>query len=87
MPNTKSAKKSLRKNEKKEQLNKMHKRRVKNLTKKVLSLIEQNKKEEAKKIIPQAYKVIDKATKKNVIKKNTAARKKSRLTKLASKTS
>ena len=79
MPITKSAKKSLRKNERKKQLNSMHKKRVKSLTKKVLSLAGQNKEEEAKKALSQAYKVIDKAAKKNVIKKNTASRKKSRL--------
>lgn len=41
--------------------------------------------EEALKLLPQAYKAIDKAAKTNVIKKNTAARKKSRLTKLINK--
>lgn len=87
MPITKSAKKSLRKNERKSQLNSMHKKRVKDLSKKALSLIDQNKKEEAEKLLPQAYKVIDKAAKKNVIKKNTASRKKSRLAGLISKKS
>jgi len=47
----------------------------------------ENRKEEALKLLPQAYKVIDKAAKTGVIKKNNAARKKSRLTKLVSKSS
>ena len=44
--------------------------------------------EQAKNLIPQAYKTLDKAAKTNVIKKNKASRLKSRLTKLvAAKTS
>ena len=35
-----------------------------------------------KKLLSEAYKAIDKAAKRGVIKKNTASRKKSRLTKL-----
>ena len=85
MPITKSAKKSLRKNERKRLLNAMHKKRTRGLIKKTLSLIEQKKKEEIKKTLPLACKAIDKAAKKNIIKKNTASRKKSRLAKLASK--
>ena len=38
--------------------------------------------EEAKKLLPQLYKLLDKAAKVGLIKKNTAARKKSRITKL-----
>lgn len=37
----------------------------------------------AAKLLPAAYKAIDKATKRGVIKANTAARKKSRLARLA----
>jgi len=49
-------------------------------------LVAEKKNDEAKKILPQVYKVLDKASKKGVIKKNTADRKKSRLTKLLEKT-
>jgi len=38
--------------------------------------------EEAKKLLPQVYKILDKAAKVGVIKKNTASRKKARITKL-----
>ena len=38
--------------------------------------------EEAKKLLPQVYKFLDKAAKTGLIKKNTASRKKSRITKL-----
>ena len=39
-------------------------------------------KTEAEKLLPKAYQAIDKAAKRGIIKKNTAARKKSRLTAL-----
>ena len=41
--------------------------------------------EEAKKILPQVYKILDKAAKVGVIKKNAASRSKSRVTKLIDK--
>jgi len=37
--------------------------------------------EEAKKLLPKVYKLLDKAAKTGLIKKNTASRKKSRITK------
>lgn len=83
MPITKSAQKAIRKEEKRRSLNKMYKNKMKNLIKKARTLVEEGKKEEVKKMLPQIYKTVDKAAKTNVIKKNTAARKKSRLTKLA----
>jgi len=45
----------------------------------------QKKSEEAKKLLPQVYKLLDKAAKTGLIKKNTVARKKSRITKLINK--
>jgi ribosomal protein S20 len=44
-------------------------------------LVLERKIEEAKKLLPQIYKILDKAAKEKVIKKNTAARKKSRIAK------
>ena len=41
--------------------------------------------EEALKLLPEIYKAIDKTAKRGVIKKNTASRKKSRLTKAIQK--
>lgn len=55
---------------------------MKELVKQFQSLISGGKKEEAKSLLSQVYKAIDKAAKRGVIKKNTASRKKSRLTKL-----
>ena len=85
MPITKSAKKSLRKEQKSRKRNLSSKRVFKNLIKEIKVLVSQNKKTEAKKLLPKIYQAIDKAAKKKVIKKNTASRKKSRLTKLINK--
>jgi len=85
MPITKSAKKALRQSEKRRKRNLIYKEKIKELTKKVRSLATEKKIEEAKKILPQLYKILDKAAKVGVIKKNTASRKKSRITKLISR--
>jgi len=85
MPITKSAKKALRQSKKRRQRNLRRFNAMREIVKKIKKLVNENKKEEALKLLPQAYKAIDKATKNNVIKKNTAARKKSRLTKLIKK--
>lgn len=42
-------------------------------------MVEAGNVEEAQKMLPKAYQVIDKAAKRGVIKDNTASRKKSRL--------
>ncbi len=54
---------------------------MKNVIKQYKKLIETKKPDEAKKMLPQLQRAIDKAMKRGVIKKNTAARKKSRLMK------
>ncbi len=82
MPKTKSAKKALRQNKKRRQRNLVYKEKIKKLVKEVRILCANKKVEEAKKILPQVYKLIDKAAKVGVIKKNTAARKKSKIAKL-----
>ncbi|MGC9031422.1 MAG: 30S ribosomal protein S20 [Minisyncoccia bacterium] len=82
MPIKKSAKKELRKNEKRRIRNLFWKRKIKNLEKEIKNLVLENKIEEAKKILPEFYKIIDKAAKNNVLKKNTASRKKSKIVKL-----
>lgn len=82
MPITKSAKKALRQSKKRKARNLIYKREMKDLIKKVRSLASEKKIEEAKKLLPQLYKILDKSAKVGVIKKNTAARKKSRITKL-----
>ena len=81
MPITKSAKKALRQNKRRAVRNVKRKRKIKDLIKEVKKLISQNKTKEAKKLLPEIYKSLDKAAKTKVIKKNTASRKKSRITK------
>jgi len=83
---TKSAKKALRQNIKRRKINIQRKKNLKSLIKEVRSLVLQKKIEEAKKLLPKLYKALDKAAKVGLIKKNTASRKKSRLTKLVLKT-
>jgi small subunit ribosomal protein S20 len=85
MPITKSAKKALRQNRKRKLRNIADKKKIKELTKKVKFLASQKNKKEGEKFLPQIYKALDKAAKTGVIKKNKAARKKSRITKLVNK--
>lgn len=82
MPNLSAAKKSVRSDRRKRLYNLRRSRAMKDHAKEVLELVKAGKLAEAKKALPIAYKAIDKAQKRGVIKKNTAARKKSRLAKL-----
>jgi len=82
MPITKSAKKALRGSAKKKAVNDRNKKKVKETIKNIEKLVKEKKKDEAKKLLPEAYSAIDKACKKGVIKKNNASRKKSRLSKI-----
>ncbi len=54
--------------------------------KKIKTLIQSGKKDEAMSLVPETYKIIDKAAKRGVIKPNTASRKKSKLMKLLRET-
>ena len=81
----KSAKKALRQSIKRRAKNLVYINRIKKLTKEAGLLFSQKKIKELKDILPQIYKALDKAAKVGVIKKNTASRKKSRITKLAAK--
>ena len=82
MPITKSAKKALRQNEKRKGKNLRRKREIKKLQKSLRVLISQQKTKEAEKLLPQIYKAVDKAAKTQVIKKNKAAREKSKAVRL-----
>ena len=81
MPITKSAKKAIRVSSRKKAFNDNRKRAMKDVTKKFEKAIKEDK-AQAEAMLPDAYKAIDKAAKRGVIKKNTAARKKSRLARL-----
>ncbi len=85
MPITKSAKKALRQNQKRRTRNFAKRRKLKSLLKEVNSLVLEKKITEAKKLLPQVYKILDKAAKTGLIKKNAADRKKSRMTRMVFK--
>lgn len=80
MPKTKSAKKALRKNLRNRAHNLSYLNKIKSLRKTIKKAIVNKNKDEAKKLLPKFYKIVDKAAKEKVIKKNKAARLKSRLT-------
>lgn len=84
MPNKKSAAKELRKAVKRNVANKKATTKMKNLVKTSLKQIKDSD-AKTKEDIKTTIQAIDKAAKKGVIKKNTAARKKSRLMAKANK--
>jgi small subunit ribosomal protein S20 len=81
MPITKTAKRALKKSLKRREINVLKKAVLKKTEKKFLKTLASNNIEEAKKILNVLYKLLDKAAKTNLIKKNKAARNKSRLAK------
>lgn len=81
----KSAKKALRQSIKRRTINIVYKDKIKNLLKEVKSLVSQKKINEAGGLLPQIYKALDKAAKRGVIKRNTASRQKSRITRFIEK--
>jgi small subunit ribosomal protein S20 len=85
MPITSSAKKALRASKRKRVYNIRHRDSVADVTKKIEKLVAAKNVREAVKLLPTAYKEIDKAAKVGFIKKNNAARKKSRLSALIKK--
>lgn len=80
MANKDSAKKAMRSGEKQRVFNLRRKRTMKDVMKSARELISKGDKKAAAEILPTLYKAVDKAAKRGVIKKNTAARKKSRIT-------
>jgi small subunit ribosomal protein S20 len=78
MPNTKSAKKQLRKDAKLKVYNSTLKRKFKDLKKQSIKEIEVKDKK-AKETVVKTIKALDKAVQKGVIKKNTCNRNKSKL--------
>ncbi len=78
-----TTKKALRQSKTRQERNKSNKTRLKTQIKKVRAAAEAGQHSEVKKLLPETYSVIDKSLKKGIIRKNTAARHKSRLSKLA----
>ncbi len=82
MPITSSAKKAIRVSKRKKVINDRRTKTMKETIKKIEKAVKAGQKDEAIKMLPGAYAAVDKAAKKGVIKKNTASRKKSRLTRI-----
>ncbi|MCL4387262.1 MAG: 30S ribosomal protein S20 [Patescibacteria group bacterium] len=81
MPITKSAIKRARQNKKRREHNRELKEAFRIKVKDILKKGRANNLKEAEKLIPEAYKALDKAAKRGTIHKNAAARRKSRLVK------
>lgn len=85
MPKTKSAKKALRQSIRRHGRNLQKRRSLAAAIKRYRRLVSRGETEKAKKELAMLYKLLDKAAKANVIKKNAARRAKSRLARLLAK--
>ena len=85
MPVTKSAKKALRQSKRRQVRNLAVKSAMKETVKEFRRAIEAKDSTKARELLSLIYQKLDKAAKRNVIHQNTAARKKSRLSRLAAK--
>ena len=85
MPNTKSAAKAMRQSKRRREFNLKTKDLVKTTVKEVKRLIKAGEKTKAAEAMRKAMSALDKATKKHVMAKGAASRKKSRLAKALAK--
>ena len=85
MAHHKSAVRQHRRSLRRNAINKKNKTLLRTQVKKVRTLVEDQDKDNAKKMLPQTYKTIDRAVKKGTIHKNTGARYKSRLSRQVEK--
>jgi small subunit ribosomal protein S20 len=79
MANTVSALKRVRITERRTAINRMRKSRLRHQIRAVRRLMDEKKAEEAAKLLPATFSLVDRAAKWGIIKKNTAARYKSRI--------
>ncbi|MBV8553649.1 MAG: 30S ribosomal protein S20 [Acidobacteriaceae bacterium] len=80
MANTVSALKRVRMTERRTLTNRMRKSRLKHQIRAMRRLLDQKDTQGAGKMLPETFSLVDRAAKWGIIKKNTAARYKSRLT-------
>lgn len=80
MPNHKSSEKRVRQNEKRRNINRSNKSRVRTQIKKLRSALSASDKSLSQELLNPTISIIDKAVNKGILHKNTAARYKSRLT-------
>ena len=85
MPITTSAKKALRGSQRKRVFNLRKKELINKTIKQIKKLVSQKKIKEAEALMPQVQKILDKSVKTGLIKKNTASRKKSRISAMIKK--
>ena len=81
MANHPSAIKRYRQSQRKRLINQMNRHKLRTQVKKLRAAIATGKAADAKTLLPETFKIIDRSVQKGVIKKNTARRYKSRLTK------
>lgn len=84
---TKSAKKAIKQNKKHRVQNLVYINKIKKLIKEAKSFLVEKKNKEAKELLPKVFQALDKAAKVGIIKKNNAARHKSRMAKMVDKVS
>lgn len=80
MPNHKSSEKRVRQSERRRQINRSNRTRVRSAIKKLRATLSSGNGQELKTLLPETISTIDKAVQKGVMHKNAAARYKSRLT-------
>jgi small subunit ribosomal protein S20 len=83
MPITSSAKKALRQSRRRRSANRARKDALRDAVKSYRALIAKKDLDGARAALPSVFRALDKTAKKGTIKKNTASRLKSRLSKLA----
>lgn len=81
MPIIKSAKKRMKQTRARTKRRLPYRSNQKTLFKKVMELAKKDKKDEAEKVLPEAFKAIDMAVKRHILHKKTGARRKSSLSK------
>jgi small subunit ribosomal protein S20 len=86
MPNHKSAEKRMRQNEKRRQINRSNRTRVRTAIKNLRGALSSEDGTKVKELLPNTISTIDKAVQKGVLHKNAAARYKSRLTRHTTET-
>jgi len=82
MPIIKSAKKKMKQDIVKTKRNNIVRNRLTSRMKELTKAVKEHQLTELPKLLTEAYKIIDTACKKNLIKKNNAARKKSRMARI-----
>lgn len=79
MPQTPSAIRQMRKNERRREINRWNRSRLRTAIKKLRAALQAGATEEAQQLLPHTLSIIDKSVHKGILHRNAAARYKSRL--------